>query len=62
MQVQSLEKTLQKANLQLSQIKSDLQVTQQEKEALKQEVMSLQKQLQNASDKVTFFLVVNYLW
>ncbi|XP_073924103.1 ninein isoform X3 [Castor canadensis] len=49
--VQSLEKTLQKANLQLSQIKSDLQVTQQEKEALKQEVMSLQKQLQNASDK-----------
>jgi hypothetical protein len=25
-------------------------------------VMSLQKQLQNASDKVTFFLVVNYLW
>jgi ninein len=60
-QVQSLEKTLQKANLQLSQIKSDLQVTQQEKEALKQEVMSLQKQLQNASDKVTFFLVVNYL-
>jgi ninein len=60
-QVQSLEKTLQKANLQLSQIKSDLRVTQQEKEALKQEVMSLQKQLQNASDKVTFFLVVNYL-
>ncbi|KAF5925867.1 hypothetical protein HPG69_002318 [Diceros bicornis minor] len=49
--VQSLEDTLQNVNLQMSQIKSDLRVTQQEKEALKQEVMSLHKQLQNAGDK-----------
>ncbi|XP_019581235.2 ninein isoform X5 [Rhinolophus sinicus] len=49
--VQSLEETLQDVNLQMSQIKSDLRVTQQEKEALKQEVMSLHKQLQNAGDK-----------
>lgn len=57
MQVQSLEDTLQKVNLQMSLIQSDLQVTQQEKEALKQEVMSLYKQLQNAGDKVTSFLL-----
>ncbi|KAM9714879.1 ninein isoform 8-T9 [Dama dama] len=49
--VQNLEDTLQNVNLQMSRIKSDLWVTQQEKEALKQEVMSLHKQLQNASDK-----------
>uniref|UniRef100_A0A452RGT4 Ninein n=1 Tax=Ursus americanus TaxID=9643 RepID=A0A452RGT4_URSAM len=49
--VQSLEDTLQKVNLQMSLIQSDLRVTQQEKEALKQEVMSLYKQLQNAGDK-----------
>ncbi|XP_059038052.1 ninein isoform X11 [Mustela lutreola] len=49
--VQNLEDTLQNVNLQMSLIKSDLRVTQQEKEALKQEVMSLYKQLQNAGDK-----------
>nr|XP_048271325.1 ninein isoform X3 [Myodes glareolus] len=49
--VQNLEDILQNVNLQMSQIKSDLQVTQQEKEALKQEVMSLRAQLQNACDK-----------
>ncbi|XP_038193253.1 ninein isoform X4 [Arvicola amphibius] len=49
--VQNLEEILQNVNLQMSQIKSDLQVTQQEKEALKQEVMSLRTQLQNACDK-----------
>ncbi|XP_045864129.1 ninein isoform X7 [Meles meles] len=49
--VQSLEDTLQNVNLQMSLIKADLRVTQQEKEALKQEVMSLYKQLQNAGDK-----------
>ncbi|XP_054423556.1 ninein isoform X1 [Pteronotus mesoamericanus] len=49
--VQSLEDTLQNVNLQMSRIKSDLRVTQQEKEALKQEVMSLHKQLHNAGDK-----------
>ncbi|XP_008055456.1 ninein [Carlito syrichta] len=49
--VQNLEETLKNVNLQMSQIKSDLRVTQQEKEALKQEVMSLHKQLQSAGDK-----------
>ena len=57
MQVQSLEDTLQNVNLQMSLIKSDLRMTQQEKEALKQEVMSLYKQLQNAGDKVISFLL-----
>ncbi|XP_068948049.1 ninein isoform X2 [Petaurus breviceps papuanus] len=51
--VQNLDDCLQNANIQMSQMKSDLQVTQQEKEALKQEVMSLQKQLQNVNDKVS---------
>nr|XP_055145371.1 ninein isoform X7 [Symphalangus syndactylus] len=49
--VQNLEDTLQNVNLQMSRLKSDLRVTQQEKEALKQEVMSLHKQLQNAGGK-----------
>ncbi|NXR08325.1 NIN protein, partial [Semnornis frantzii] len=49
--VQSLDETLQNANLQMSRLKSDLQAAQQEKEALKQEVMSLHKQLQNANEK-----------
>ncbi|XP_064148533.1 ninein isoform X4 [Loxodonta africana] len=49
--VQSLEDTLQNVNMQMSRVKSDLRVTQQEKETLKQEVMSLHKQLQNAGDK-----------
>ncbi|XP_069064778.1 ninein isoform X1 [Pleurodeles waltl] len=46
-----LEESLQSANFHMSRIKSDLRVTQQEKEALKQEVMSLHKQLQNANHK-----------
>ncbi|XP_029396401.1 ninein [Mus pahari] len=49
--VQNLEDVLQNVNLQMAQIESDLQVTRQEKEALKQEVMSLHRQLQNAMDK-----------
>ncbi|XP_076797927.1 ninein isoform X11 [Arvicanthis niloticus] len=49
--VQNLEDILQNVNLQMAQIESDLQVTQQEKEALKQEVMTLHRQLQNAIDK-----------
>uniref|UniRef100_H0XAY6 Ninein n=1 Tax=Otolemur garnettii TaxID=30611 RepID=H0XAY6_OTOGA len=49
--VQDLEDALQSVNLQMSQIKADLRVTQQEKEALTQEVVSLHQQLQNASDK-----------
>lgn len=61
MQVQSLEDTLQNVNLQMSRIKSDLQVTQQEKEALKQEVMSLLKQLQNVGDKVIFLWRFNFI-
>lgn len=52
-QVQNLEDVLQNVNLQMAEIESDLQVTRQEKEALKQEVMSLHRQLQNAIDKVT---------
>ncbi|XP_067410852.1 ninein isoform X1 [Emydura macquarii macquarii] len=49
--VQSLDETLQNINFQMSRQKSDLRVIQQEKDALKQEVMSLHKQLQNANDK-----------
>lgn len=49
--VQNLEDILKNVNLQMAQIESDLQVTRQEKEALKQEVMSLHRQLQNAIDK-----------
>ncbi|XP_059675343.1 ninein isoform X1 [Gavia stellata] len=49
--VQSLDETLQNANLQMSRLKSDLRVMQQEKETLKQEVVSLHKQLQNANEK-----------
>lgn len=49
--VQNLEDVLQNVNLQMAEIESDLQVTRQEKEALKQEVMSLHRQLQNAIDK-----------
>ncbi|XP_063117779.1 ninein isoform X15 [Rattus norvegicus] len=49
--VQNLEDILKNVNLQMAQIESDLQVTRQEKEALKQEVMSLHLQLQNAIDK-----------
>lgn len=55
LQVQSLDETLQNTNLQMSRLKSDLRVTQQEKETLKQEVMSLHEQLQNANEKVTDF-------
>ncbi|XP_072485543.1 ninein isoform X2 [Notamacropus eugenii] len=51
--VQNLDDCLQNANMQMSQMKSDLQGTQQEKEALKLEVMSLQKQLQNDNNKVS---------
>nr|XP_028577265.1 LOW QUALITY PROTEIN: ninein [Podarcis muralis] len=38
-------------NAQVSRLKSDLRVSQQEKEVLKQEVMSLHKQLQTSNDK-----------
>ncbi|XP_074852299.1 ninein isoform X9 [Carettochelys insculpta] len=50
--VLSLDEALQNINLQVSRLKSDLRVTQQEKETLKQEVISLHKQLQNANDTI----------
>ncbi|NXW47698.1 NIN protein, partial [Nyctiprogne leucopyga] len=49
--VQSLDELLQNTNLQISRLKVDLRGMQQEKEALKQEVMSLHKQLQDANEK-----------
>ncbi|NXF74800.1 NIN protein, partial [Sclerurus mexicanus] len=49
--VQSLDDTLQSTNLQLCRLKRDLRVTQQEKEALKQEVLSLHRRLQSTSEK-----------
>ncbi|KAJ8411897.1 hypothetical protein AAFF_G00155350 [Aldrovandia affinis] len=49
--IQAKEEALQTVNVQSARLKSDLRVTQQEKEALKQEVISLHKQLQNANDK-----------
>uniref|UniRef100_A0AAZ3Q561 EF-hand domain-containing protein n=1 Tax=Oncorhynchus tshawytscha TaxID=74940 RepID=A0AAZ3Q561_ONCTS len=50
-QTHVLDGSLQSVNLQNARLKSDLRVSQQEKDALKQEVMSLHKQLQNANDK-----------
>ncbi|XP_078090073.1 ninein isoform X2 [Mustelus asterias] len=49
--LQSLEESLQSGNLQTAKLKSDFRVAQQENEALKQEVMSLHKQLQTTKDK-----------
>uniref|UniRef100_A0AAY4A094 EF-hand domain-containing protein n=1 Tax=Denticeps clupeoides TaxID=299321 RepID=A0AAY4A094_9TELE len=49
----TLDGTLQVVNLQNSRLKSDLRVAQQEKDALKQEVMSMHQKLQNANDKVS---------
>ncbi|XP_063040393.1 ninein isoform X1 [Engraulis encrasicolus] len=48
----ALESTLQMMNLQTSRLKSDLRVTQQERDSLKQDVLSLHQKLQNANDKV----------
>ncbi|KAK1791790.1 hypothetical protein P4O66_013769, partial [Electrophorus voltai] len=49
--VQALDSTLQGLTQQNARLKSDLRVTQQEGDALKQEVILLHKQLQNASEK-----------
>ncbi|XP_038634324.1 ninein isoform X2 [Scyliorhinus canicula] len=49
--IQSLEESLLSTNLQTAKLKSDFRVAQQENEALKQEVMSLHKQLQTTKDK-----------
>uniref|UniRef100_A0A4W3IK06 Ninein n=1 Tax=Callorhinchus milii TaxID=7868 RepID=A0A4W3IK06_CALMI len=50
--IQSLEETLQNAHFQAARCKSDFRVSQQEKEALKQEVTSLHKELQTTKDEV----------
>ncbi|KAM6467372.1 ninein isoform 3-T6 [Liasis olivaceus] len=55
--IQSFDDVVQNVSLQVSRLKSDLRVTQQEKENLKQEVMSLNKQLQMANEKSQFLEV-----
>ncbi|XP_029141234.1 ninein [Protobothrops mucrosquamatus] len=52
--IQNFDDIVQNVSLQVSRLKSDLRVTQQEKENLKQEVMSLTKQLQMANEKSRF--------
>ncbi|XP_039185419.1 ninein isoform X2 [Crotalus tigris] len=52
--IQNFDDIVQNVSLQVSRLKSDLRVTQQEKENLKQEVMSLNKQLQMANEKSRF--------
>ncbi|KAM3852667.1 ninein isoform 3-T3 [Vipera latastei] len=52
--IQNFDDIVQNVSLQVSRLKSDLRVTQQEKENLKQEMMSLNKQLQMANEKSRF--------
>ncbi|XP_039459421.1 ninein isoform X2 [Oreochromis aureus] len=49
--VKTMEETLQTVNHQSARLKSDLHVSQQERDSLKHEVALLHKQLQNAIDK-----------
>ncbi|XP_034418498.1 ninein isoform X2 [Cyclopterus lumpus] len=49
--VKTVEETLQAANHQSTHLKSDLRVSQQEKESLKHEVVVLHKKLQNVNNK-----------
>lgn len=49
----SLESSLQTLTQQNAHLKSDLRITQQERDALKQEVISLHKQMQSANEKVS---------
>ncbi|KAH0620223.1 hypothetical protein JD844_020281 [Phrynosoma platyrhinos] len=49
--IQSFEDAMQNVNHQMSWLRSDLRLSQQEKEALEQDVISLHKQLQTANDK-----------
>lgn len=49
--VKTMEETLQTVNHQSTRLKSDLRVSQQERDSLKHEVALLHKQLQNAIDK-----------
>uniref|UniRef100_A0A671KV72 Ninein (GSK3B interacting protein) n=1 Tax=Sinocyclocheilus anshuiensis TaxID=1608454 RepID=A0A671KV72_9TELE len=51
--VMSLDSSLQAVTQQNARLKSDLRITQQERDALKQEVISLHKQLQAANEKVS---------
>ncbi|XP_063146634.1 ninein isoform X2 [Candoia aspera] len=55
--IQSFDEVVQNISLQISRLKSDLKVTQEEKENLKQEVMLLNKQLQMANEKSRFLEV-----
>ncbi|CAL8297440.1 unnamed protein product [Arctogadus glacialis] len=50
--VETLDGAVQTSTLQASRLKADLRSTQQEEDALRQEVVSLHKQLQNAHNKV----------
>ncbi|XP_030212680.1 ninein isoform X3 [Gadus morhua] len=50
--VETLDGAVQTSTLQASRLKADLRFTQQEEDALRQEVVSLHKQLQNAHNKV----------
>lgn len=52
-----MEETLQTVNHQSTRLKSDLRVSQQERDSLKHEVALLHKQLQNAVDKVRFLFL-----
>lgn len=52
LQVQALDFTLQGLTQQNARLKSDLRITQQERDTLKQEVISKHKQLQNTNEKV----------
>ncbi|XP_054469442.1 ninein isoform X2 [Anoplopoma fimbria] len=49
--VKTVDETLQTVNHQSSRLKSDLRVTQKERDSLKHEVAMLQKKLQNVNDK-----------
>lgn len=60
-QVETLEGALQSTTHQVSRLKWDLRGTQQEKDALRQEVLSLHKRLQNADNKVVVETKANVL-
>ncbi|XP_067319226.1 ninein isoform X2 [Anolis sagrei] len=50
-QDKSFDDAVQNVNVQMSRLRSDLRLSQQEKEALEKDLMSLHKQLQTANDK-----------
>ncbi|XP_051773220.1 ninein isoform X2 [Ctenopharyngodon idella] len=58
-QVMSLDSSLQTLTQQNARLKSDLRITQQERDALKQEVISLHKQVQYANEKLLEVSVVS---